>query len=97
MTIYFQKDVFSEIETNHIVRQLHVMKRLGAIAERSENNENLLVAFCGKSPKCVSPKWNVKIYTFNERKGGHSIVCTDKRLLQILVEEKISQLVRSGK
>lgn len=58
----------------------------GLVEAREENNDALLAAFRGTADGPVSPKWNVKIYQYNAKKGGHSVVCVDRDVLQRIVD-----------
>jgi hypothetical protein len=54
----------------------------GLIVTRTENNPTLKCSYKG-SGNLVTPKWNVKIY------HSGSVVCTDKILLQEILDNKI--------
>ncbi len=82
----FSKRVFSARETELIIKRLNGASEQGFLSRRSERNPYLIASYCGVEEAGISPKWNVKIYSFNKEKGGHSIVCIDSQVLQKLVE-----------
>lgn len=54
----------------------------GLLERREEDNDTLLVSYRGSPAGPVSPKWNVKVYRYNAKKGGHSVVCVDREVLR---------------
>lgn len=62
----------------------------GALEPRTENNSSLKVSYKGTGG-LVSPKWNVKIYT------SGSVVCTDIKLLQDMIEDRLKEADKSLK
>jgi len=62
-----------------LFENLREAEKMGFVSERKEKNVHLLGGYCGAGP--VSPKWNVKIYNYNQKKGGHSVVCNDSEIL----------------
>ncbi len=86
MRINFSKDVFSKTETKFIIARLKEAAELGFIRRRSERNAYLMASYQGVEEKGISPKWNIKIYTYNRRRMGHSLVCVDKLVLARLTE-----------
>ncbi len=86
MNIDLTKPVFPAGETEIILEKLKKASEKGFLARKSENNQYLLGAYAGVEGKGITPKWNVKIYTYNEKKKGHSLVCVDKHILAKLLE-----------
>lgn len=87
MRIDLTKTVFTTEETDFIVDQLEKAAKRGFITSRSENNPYLLASFRGVEEKGITPKWNVKIYTYNFKRKGHSLVCVDRYVLGRLLDE----------
>jgi hypothetical protein len=87
MRIDFTNNVFSPKKINYIIEKLKKAFKRGLITARKENNNHLLASFKGIEEKGISHKWNVKIYSYNTRKKGHSITCIDNYVLQKIVEE----------
>jgi hypothetical protein len=58
------------------------------VVARKEANPSLLVSYRGSDEDRISPKWNVKIYKFNHKKRGHSIVCVDNHVLEQLMADE---------
>ena len=87
MQIDLDKTVFTSGETGFIVEKLQRASEKGFIAARTENNPYLLASFVGVEEKGISPKWNIKVYTFSKKKKGHSLVCVDKDVLGKLLSE----------
>jgi hypothetical protein len=56
----------------------------GLLEHRPEDNPSLLGAWRGAAGGPISPKWNVKVYAYNAKKGGHSVVCVDRLVLRQL-------------
>ncbi|MCX6353773.1 MAG: hypothetical protein NTZ78_02575 [Candidatus Aureabacteria bacterium] len=86
MKIDLSKTVFTPQETGFIVDRLRLAAERGYVTCKSENNSYLLASLVGVEGKGITPKWNVKIYTYNKKKDGHSLVCTDKYILGKLLE-----------
>jgi len=81
MRIDLTRTVFTPRETDFIIGKLKQASERGLIASRSENNPYLVASFMGVEERGITPKWNVKIYTYNKKKRGHSLVCVDKHVL----------------
>ena len=73
--IDFSKKFFTPFEADYIISRLEKARLKGVVEARFENNEHLICSYCGRGP--VSEKWNVKIYKFNQKKRGHSLVTND--------------------
>ncbi len=86
MEINLTKSVFTTEETEFILEKLRQASEEGFVASKSENNQYLLAAYTGVEGKGITPKWNLKIYTYNKKKRGHSLVCVDKHILAKLLE-----------
>lgn len=86
MKINLRAGIFSSREIDFIIAQLENAYKNGYLNRRYEDNCFLLASYRGVEAKGISPKWNVKIYTYNSRKGGHSIVCVDQLVLNQLIE-----------
>lgn len=80
------KSVFATPEANFIISQLEQASERGLVVLKPENNPYLLAAYAGVEGKGVTPSWNVKIYTYNQNKKGHSLVCVDPFILRRLVD-----------
>lgn len=93
MQINLTKTVFTPKETDFIIDKLKQASEKGFVVSRSENNPYLLASFMGVEGKGITPKWNVKIYTFNRKRGGHSLVCVDKHVLGKLLDEDYDSFV----
>ncbi len=93
MDIDLTKPVFTEGETEFIIDRLKQASNRGFITDKPENNEYLLASYTGVEGKGITPKWNVKIYTYNKKKKGHSLVCGDKHVLGILLDEDYESFV----
>ena len=87
MRINLTKTVFTRKEISFIVDKLEQAAAKGFVTRRSENNIYLLASFKGVGERGITHKWNVKIYTYNVRKRGHSLVCVDKQVLGKLLDE----------
>lgn len=85
MRINVSKPIFATPEIEFIVAQLEHAAVQGLIVRRAENNPYLLASYEGVEGHGISPKWNVKVYTFSPKKRGHSIVCVDLLVLDQLV------------
>jgi len=93
MKINLTKTVFTPQEIKFIVGKLKQAAELGFVVSRSENNPYLLASFKGVEEQGITPKWNVKIYTYSVRKNGHSLVCVDTQVLQRLLDEDYDRFV----
>jgi len=93
MKIELTKSVFSAGEIEFILEQLSQASEEGFIASKSENNPYLLAAYVGVEGRGITPKWNLKIYTFNKKKKGHSLVCVDIHILSKLLEEDYDSFI----
>ena len=87
MHIDLKKKRFSSNKINFIIDKLKKAMKKGFIKSRSENNIHLIASFTGVEKKGISPKWNIKIYTYNRKMKGHSLVCVDTFVLKKLIEE----------
>ncbi|MBN2001101.1 hypothetical protein JW935_26385 [candidate division KSB1 bacterium] len=87
MKINFSKVTFSPAEIDFVLIRLSQAEKLGYVRKRYEDNIYLLRSYSGVEEKGISPKWNVKIYRYSDRRIGHSIVCVDFFVLEHLVEE----------
>ena len=90
MRINLNKETFTTPEVDFITDKLEKARKLGFIVARSENNFYLRASFRGVEEYGISHKWNVKIYKYGLKRGGHSIVCVDKYVLRKLVDEAVS-------
>ena len=86
MRIDLSKSVFTARETKFILEKLNQALEEGFVGSKSENNPYLLAAYVGVEGRGITPKWNLKIYTFNKKKKGHSLVCVDIHILSKLLE-----------
>ena len=86
MRIDLTKSVFTVGEIEFILERLRQASEEGFVTSRSENNQYLLAAYAGVEGIGITPKWNLKIYTFNKKKKGHSLVCVDIHILSKLLE-----------
>ena len=86
MKIELTKSVFSAGEIEFILEKLSQASEEGFLVSKEENNQYLLGGYAGVEGKGITPKWNVKIYTYNKKKKGHSLVCVDKHILAKLLE-----------
>ncbi len=86
MSINLEKRVFSPKEATFIIDQLKRAEETGYVESRTENSRYLLASFRGVEEKGITPKWNVKIYTYSHHKKGHSIVCVDTLVLAQLLK-----------
>ncbi|MBN2441577.1 MAG: hypothetical protein JXJ04_09520 [Spirochaetales bacterium] len=87
MQIDLTMNVYPPKKIDYIIAKLNKAMEKGFITSRSENNNHLLASYKGVENKGISPKWNVKIYSYNTRKKGHSITCIDDFVLYKLIEE----------
>jgi hypothetical protein len=92
MRINLKKAVFTDRETKFIVQRLQRASHEGFVRRRSERNPYLMASFVGVEEKGITCKWNVKIYTYNLKKNGHSLVCVDKEVLAKLLLEDYDAL-----
>ena len=86
MNIDLTKSFYPTEETGFIIDKLNQASERGLVTSKPENNPYLLASFTGVEGKGITPKWNVKIYTYNKKKKGHSLVCVDKHVLGVLLE-----------
>ena len=95
MGIRFEKTtvVLSKGEIRNVLSRLREAQDLGYLETRTENNSYLLASFKGVESMGISPKWNVKIYTFNEKKRGHSVVCVDMKVLWKLAQKEYDYFI----
>lgn len=93
MKINLNKCAFTSEEISFIRKKLKTASELGLIKSRRENNPYLLVSYKGVEKMGISPKWNVKIYTYSIDRGGHSIVCVDMLVLEMLIQKDYGSLV----
>ncbi|RPI00331.1 MAG: hypothetical protein EHM72_09555 [Calditrichaeota bacterium] len=93
MKINFSNKIFSSSAIKFIFDRLLLAERQGYIKSRNENNRFLIASYRGVEEKGISPKWNVKIYTFSAKKNGHSIVCVDFLVLKHLVEMQYDRFI----
>ena len=93
MKIDIAKKIFTTKEINFISSRLKLALEKGYLEKRHENNLYLLASYKGVEQKGISPKWNIKIYSFNCKNNGHSIVCVDNHVLNILLEQDYDQFI----
>lgn len=93
MCIDLAKTVFTPSETDFILDKLKRAAGKGFVISRTENNPYLLASFMGVEEKGITPKWNVKIYTYNRKAKGHSLVCVDKQVLSSLLDEDYGSFI----
>jgi hypothetical protein len=93
MIIDHTKSVFTPDETEFIIDKLKQASAREFIKDKPENNPSLLASYKGAEGKGISPKWNVKIYTYNKKKKGHSLVCGDKHVLGRLLDEDYESFI----
>ena len=93
MRIDLTKSVYTAGEIEFISEKLSQASEEGFIASKSENNPYLLAAYVGVEGRGITPKWNLKIYTFNKKKKGHSLVCVDIHILSKLLEEDYDSFI----
>jgi hypothetical protein len=96
MQIDLTKGTLTREEVKFILERLSRAARLGLLTTRSEANPYLLASYAGVEGKGISPKWNVKIYTYNRKNRGHSLVCVDFHVLAKLIEGDYGALTASG-
>jgi len=88
--------VVSPEAAKRLVRKLKAACEAGLLERRRERNDHLLASFEGRDDGPVSPKWNVKIYCYNRKKLGHSVVCVDRFVLERLVADDLASLTPSA-
>jgi len=93
MRIDVTKSVFPAGEVELILEKLSQASEEGLIASKPENNPYLLAGYVGVEGRGITPKWNLKIYTFNKKKKGHSLVCVDIHILSKLLEEDYDSFI----
>jgi hypothetical protein len=93
MQINLKKAYFTPEETNVIIDKLKGASEKGFVKSRFENNPYLLASYIGVEEKGITPKWNVKIYTYNRKKKGHSLVCVDKHILNRLLDKDYDSFI----
>ena len=81
MKIELSEKVFTPREIEFILARLKMALKKGYVQRRFENNEYLLASYSGVEEKGITPKWNIKIYTYSKKNKGHSIVCVDNLVL----------------
>lgn len=86
MEIDLTKSVFTTQEIELIIEHLRLASAKGFVAEKPESNPYLLAAYSGVEGKGIPSKWNVKIYAYNRKRKGHSLVCVDMFILRLLVD-----------
>jgi hypothetical protein len=92
MKIKLSKKILFSEEIDYFLAQLKLACQKGYIQQRTENNKYLLASYAGVEEKGITPKWNIKIYKFNKRNKGHSVVCVDNLILSQLLEEDYGAL-----
>lgn len=93
MKIDLAKTVFTDKEIAIIVDRLQLASEKGYLKRKSEGNPYLLASYIGVEEKGITRKWNVKMYTYNKKKKGHSLVCVDKYVLSQLIEKEYNSFV----
>jgi len=93
MDIDLTKSIFTESETEFIIGRLKQASKRGFVSDKPENNPYLLASYTGVEGKGITPKWNVKIYSYNKKKKGHSLVCGDEHVLSRLLDEDYESFV----
>lgn len=93
MRIDLTKSIFTPEEIDFILHKLKKASERGLITRRSENNDYLVASFMGAEDQGITPKWNMKIYTYNKKKKGHSLVCVDKQVLRRLLDEDYASFI----
>jgi hypothetical protein len=93
MQINLSKRVFFREEADFIQDKLARASGKGLIVPKTENNTSLKVSYCGAEEGVITPKWNIKIYRYNKKKEGHSLVCIDMHVLEKLLEEDYESFV----
>ena len=80
------KFLITRIELDTIKSRLLEASEKGYIVVSDEQNQHLLYSFKGVEEYGISPKWSVKIYTYNQKKKGHSVVCVDRLVFDRLIK-----------
>ena len=93
MRINLNNAVYSPEEIKFIVAKLHLAVQKGYLTPVAENNTYLLCSYKGVEQKGITPKWNIKIYEYNYKKRGHSLVCVDKYILDTLIQEDYERFI----
>ena len=91
--INLDKVVFSRKEIDFVVAKLRLAVQKGYLIPAPENNAYLICAYKGVEEKGITPKWNIKVYEYNHKKHGHSLVCVDKFVLEKLIQEDYESLI----
>jgi hypothetical protein len=86
MRISIQKKIFSTQEIDFILTGLKQAAEHRLIEPRYEDNIYMMASYKGIEKAGISPKWNIKIYQYNPKKRGHSVVCVDNLILGKLIE-----------
>ena len=84
--INLRKKIYDSQDANFVLLRLKEAAEMGFLEERMENNPHLMVSYRGVESAGISPKWNVKIYNYNSKKHGHSLVCVDTEVLQRILD-----------
>ncbi len=87
------KKVYTPEEAGFILDRLEYACQEGIVEARSESTPSLLSSYRGVEEKGITPKWNVKVYGYNKKKGGHSVVCIDMHVLGRLLEADYESFV----
>jgi len=86
------RPVLPRAAASALVAVLRAATARGLLERRPEDNDSLLGAWRGAEGGPISPKWNVKVYAYNAKKGGHSVVCVDRLVLRQLVADDFATL-----
>lgn len=97
MHIDLNKRFFTPDEIDYIDIKLKKANKYGFIKSRTENNNTLIASYKGIEQKGISPKWNIKIYRYNKKRKGHSIVCVDMLVLKKLIAEDYHSFIPPDK
>lgn len=73
-----------ETEISDLLLELKRAETRQLIVNREESNPYLLKSYRGNGGK-ISDKWNVKVFTFSNKKGGYSVVCNDWPILDSII------------
>lgn len=93
MRTNLNKKFFTPKEIDYIKNKLKKAFQKGFLEKRSENNRTLVASYKGVEQQGISPKWNVKIYNYNQKEKGHSIVCVDMLVLKRLIDEDYASFI----
>ncbi len=93
MKINLKAGIYTSREIKFIIAQLETAFDNGYLKKRYEDNFSLIASYRGVEASGISPKWNVKIYDYNTKKGGHSIVCVDLLVLHRLIEGDFASFI----